>query len=96
MDKEFPLMKCGHTANAMSVSKNGKREPCCVICGCYEVAETKPDLTGRFAKCSYRNKRNGQPHTDKDIVPSSYDLPFFEYKPNEKYDEYYCGCWGWS
>lgn len=75
------LMKCGHTANAES---NGK--PCCVICNCFEIEENKPDLTGRKAICHDCGKKRD----------SSYDLPFFEYKPNEPYDEYYCGCMGWD
>lgn len=29
-------------------------------------------------------------------APSSWDLPFFSHKPDEEYDEYYCGCLGWS
>lgn len=30
------------------------------------------------------------------IVPSSYDLPFFGYRPNDKYDAFYCGCQSWN
>ena len=29
-------------------------------------------------------------------VPSSSDLWFFEHRPDEEYDLYYCGCWGWD
>lgn len=75
------LMKCGHTANAES---NGK--PCCVICDCFEIDENKPDLTGRKARCSYCGKQ----------VDSNFNLPFFEYKPNELFDSYYDGCFGWD
>lgn len=84
---DSPLMKCGHTANAVS---NGK--PCCAICfgideGATEIADTVPDLTGRKAKCFYGCGK---------IADSSYSLPFFEYKPNSEYDSYYCGCEGWD
>ena len=43
-------------------------------------------LEGRKARCAWCNKK-----TD-----SCWDLPFFEYKPNKEYDEYYCGCGGWD
>lgn len=81
MINDYPLMKCGHTANAES---NGK--PCCVICDCFEIADTKPNLEGRKARCTYCNK----------MTDSSYNLPFFEYQANKTYDEYYCGCRGWD
>lgn len=74
-------MKCGHTANA---ERNGK--PYCVICGCDEVQEEKPNLDGRKAKCSWCGK----------ITDSSTTLAFFRHKPESEYDEYYCGCYGWD
>lgn len=78
------LMKCGHTAQG---KENGK--PCCVICfpkkEAFEIVE-EFDLKNRIAKCCYCNKE----------TKSDLNLPFFEYKPNEKFDEYYCGCYGWD
>lgn len=79
------LMKCGHSANAKQVLKDGTRIPCCAICTCSEIAENKPDLSGRKARCSCRRE------TD-----SKYSLPFFEHKPGNLYDVYYCGCQGWD
>ena len=81
-----PLMKCGHTANALT----GNGEPVCAICAgvvaeAYEVDE-KEDLTGRTAQCTSCN-------TKRD---SSYDLAFFKYQPDKKMDSYYCGCRGWD
>lgn len=75
------LLKCGHEPNA---TQNGK--PCCVICNCFEFAETKPDLTGRCAKCSDCGN----------IQPSNYNLIFFRYRPDCQYDSFYCGCRGWD
>ena len=77
-------MQCGHTANA---HQDGK--PVCVICigidaGATIVAE-KPDLTGRKAKCICGAE-----------VDSSYDLAFFEHRPDQEHDGYYCGCMGWD
>ena len=50
------LMKCGHTANAEY--EDGK--PCCLICApkieAFEIAEEKPDLKRRKAKCDYCGK----------------------------------------
>ena len=80
------MMKCGHAANA---THNGK--PVCAICFGFTpdaqiVADTAPDLTGRKARCGYCGK----------LTDSKISLPFFEYRPNCKYDSYYCGCWGWD
>lgn len=75
------LLKCGHEPNATS---NGK--PCCAICNCFEFAENEPDLTGRWARCSDCGR----------IEPSRLNLFFFVYKPNCKYDSFYCGCKGWD
>ena len=77
-----PLMKCGHIANAET--NDGK--PYCVICDCFEIAETELNFVGRKAKCYWCGK----------ITESNETLPFFESKPNEDYDSYYCGCGGWD
>lgn len=76
------LMKCGHTAMA----RDDKGNPVCPICMCIEIANAKPNLEGRKARCSYCGYE----------TPSKVSLPFFEYLPNEKYDSYYCGCRGWD
>lgn len=65
------LMECGHVAQA----KDQHGNPVCVICigidkGATRIVQTKPDLTGRKAKCAYGHNE----------VASNYDLPFFEYK----------------
>ncbi len=77
-----PMMKCGHSANA----RTSDDKPCCAICICTEIAEL-PNLTGRTAFCGYGK------HAEK---PSSTDLAFFEHKPTEAHDNYYCGCFGWD
>lgn len=80
------MMQCGCAASG-SLTQAG--QPALVACGrhsCTEVAEQAPDLTGRKARCSYGGKE----------VPSSKDLPFFQHKPNEPFDRYYCGCFGWD
>lgn len=76
------LMKCGHTANANTA--DGK--PYCVICGCEDVAIMKYDLKDRTAKCIMCGKE----------TQSNDSLPFFKFKPNHDYDDYYCGCGGWD
>ena len=82
---KYPLMKCGHTANAIF-----KDRPCCIICApnknAFEINKDKNSLKGRKSKCIYCEKTKN----------SSWNLPFFKYLPNERYDEYYCGCYGWS
>lgn len=76
------LMKCGHVANGKTF--DGK--PICVICNCVEAAETKPNPDGRKAKCYWCGKE----------VESSFNLPFFKFRPEQEYDSYYCGCGGWD
>lgn len=84
-----PMMKCGHSANSKG-HPAGKTEfvDSCAICSCFEVDENPPDLTGRFAACSYRNCQSKQ--------PSSPLLAFFKFTPDSEYDEFYCGCRGWD
>lgn len=84
MDK--PLMECGHAANATNATTGA---PSCAICvGLHPGAETPvrsaPDLTGRQAQC-YQCDRT---------QPSSFKLPFFEYRgPGSHAASKYCKCW---
>lgn len=93
----MPMMKCGHAAQGLLRRPEGDI-PACVICApdpdAYTVDDTPPDLTGRRAKCSYRKRRDGQLCTSE--VDSSPNEAFFEYRPDEPFDRYYCGCWGWD
>jgi len=90
-----PLMKCGHTANAVIKSSAGVEidppKPICIIChGIMEGADiidlTPPPLNGRKARCNYCENQ-----TDSDL-----NLPFFKYEPQLLTDSYYCGCRGWN
>jgi hypothetical protein len=81
-----PMMKCGHAANAHRADGT----QCCAICigldaGATIIMET-PILEGRMAKCD----------SCKNEEPSDTSLAFFEYRPNEAYDKYYCGCEGYE
>ena len=84
---KHPLMACGHVAQG----KDDQGKPVCVICigisaGATKIADKKPCLKGRMARCSSCRNR----------VKSALDLPFFAYRPSSKEDSYYCGCQGWS
>lgn len=87
-------MKCGHADNAVLVQKDGSKIPFCAICNCGEIAkeitESTEGLKERTAVCLQHKSGGNKP------VPSNWNLPFFQYKPNNQYDEYYCGCWGWD
>ena len=65
------MMKCGHTAQGHRVLSRDPLTtvPVCVICSVTEQAPP-PDLTGRKAKCCSK----------KTVKPSSFDLPFFEFR----------------
>jgi len=88
--KEPILLKCGCVASALRTATGGKKHdppiPCCSVHDCIEPAEKMPDLTGRKARCAYGGSE----------VDSNYNLAFFEYRPDEEYDRYYCGCYGWD
>lgn len=63
------MMECGHAANSEFQGK-----PACAICVLTDrrallVQPTPPDLAGRTARCC---KKSG-------LVPSSPELPFFEF-----------------
>ena len=82
-------MKCGHSANAYKI-KDGVQIDGCAICDCFEEEEELPDLTGRKAICT------GHKWSEQRIVDSNFNLPFFKNIPDQEYDAYYCGCWGWD
>lgn len=80
------MMKCGCAANG----KCGDKDICVAHYsltpdGAIEVPA--PDLSKRHAVCCYG--QHGK-------IFSSVDLAFFEYRPNENFDRYYCGCYGWD
>jgi len=94
MTRQAQLMMCGCAASG--TDSNGL--PVCVPhVGLLKLDDGRdaarvvdrhqPDLTGRMARCSYGA------HADRD---SSFDLPFFKYRPTYEMDEYYCGCFGWD
>lgn len=103
-----PMMKCGHSANAI----NGHGNPSCVICvgihpGAEIIDDNPSDLTGRKARCTYFGKvpkgRNHEGPTGcvrgKPCMcekPSSSELAFFSYQADKPFDSFYCGCFGWD
>ncbi len=102
-----PMMACGHSANAEQTMSDGTTRPACVICigidpGASTVVEP-PSLDGRKARCSYNRtnepgKRGGgrSGTTCSGEVDSHIDLAFFEHRPGEPFDLFYCGCRGWD
>jgi len=93
--KNKPMMKCGHVANAVTADN----QPGCVFCNCTEISKQEIDLTGRKARCAYYGKivkLQGRTSCCKSESKSSTSLPFFKHKPENQYDEYYCGCQGWD
>lgn len=85
--RKMPLMQCGCVAQGLMGDK-----PVCVVHAliipeAMLEATEQPDLTGRKASCGLNCKK---------IVDSSFDLAFFEYRPDKETDLYYCGCRGWD
>jgi len=103
-----PIMKCGHAAQG----KDGDGNWGCVICWpdprATQIDDTSPDLTGRRARCSYYGTRFGRKNEcgtcgkttdgicrcERDSDPKR--LAFFEHRPGEEFDRFYCGCSGWD
>jgi len=86
------MMECGH--NAMSVDSEGN--PACAICvgidpGARIVAKVQPDLTGRRCRCEYYGYKC-RSEADSEVKKNQ----FFEYQPDQEFDRYYCGCYGWD
>jgi hypothetical protein len=68
---------------------------------CFHYGQTGTYHRGRGADCGWNAVPEGE--TIKPVngicmceVKSSMNLPFFEYKANKEFDEFYCGCWGWD
>jgi len=104
-------MKCGHVANAKKNPTGEPVCAICVgITKDSEIIDRKcagtEGLEGRKARCAYygkpvRRNETYYPSLMKgnccgSIVQTNWELPFLEYKPNDEYDEFYCGCHGWD
>ena len=79
------FLVCGCVSCAFII-KDGEKVPCCVIHNCTTPSDIEPDLTERKARCSYGHK----------TIDSDPGLAFFIHRPDKEFDEYYCGCYGWS
>ena len=105
------MMKCGCAAQGVRTATKGVKHepplPACLIHDCIEVADAAPNLDGRTARCTYRSCKThlakyrdthyGELRADgRSYAPSALKLPFFQSKPTEEYDEYFCGCMGWD
>jgi hypothetical protein len=106
---KIPMMKCGHSANAEDGHGNPACAICAPYPPAYQVWENPPDMSERMARCTYYGKptrksecdacdHNGtkEPHVCQCERPSSTELAFFEYKPECKFDNFYCGCHSWD
>jgi len=85
--------------------------PACVICTCIETMSESVDLTARQTRCVYYGQiptgrlhesnhgcKRGEPCMCEEPSSNAPDgrLAFFEYRPLELHDRFYCGCWGWD
>ena len=75
---KYPLMKCGHAANAVCNAKGGVKYdppiPSCAICSCIDIAPEFLDGEGSLVE---RKARCCTQASERD---SSLDLAFFEYR----------------
>lgn len=72
--------------------------PRCVIHDCDEPAPVAPTLALRTARCRCFGQRRPWPKTGRCDAErqSAHDLPFFQYRPTDERDAFYCGCQGWD
>ena len=100
------MMDCGHASMARHENAHDGFDgphPSCVIHESCTVVEA-PDLTGRTARCAYWKSPKNEPVTTPFCtkggcsceLPSSSRMAFFNHFPNQEFDQYYCGCWGWD
>lgn len=87
------LMKCGHVAQSTTI-RNGKLIPVCAIC--VGLTEKATIVEKEARGCEGLENRNAKCRFCNSIVSSNWDLPFFEYKPDQEMDSYYNGCFGWD
>lgn len=102
---KIEMLKCG--CSGMMAHNNphdglASGHPTCIVHECCEVVPA-PDLTGRLARCAYYGKEVNRNECDRcygvcsDERPSNVThLAFFEYHPDQPYDEFYCGCHSWD
>ena len=85
------ILTCGCDAD---IARDENGNPICPIHGCGEVQEEKLEelLKGRKAKCAYCGSICDSLH----CPGYSGFPPFFEHRPEEEFDRYYCGCRGWD
>ena len=89
------LMGCGHVTGT-TLLKNGS--PVCPIC--YEIEKGYDEIiceaSGTMGLEGRKAISPQTPVSFRKIVDSSWDLPFFEHRPNEEYDVYYDGYYGFN
>lgn len=95
--EDRPIMKCGCVAMALGLKAGEDKtltRPSCPIHDCFEISDSQPDLKSRIARCFYYGLKSKHFGTCVEERPSSTSLWFFEYKPKETYDIFYCACRG--
>ena len=58
------------------------------------MKQEKKELKVRMAQCS--DAGGGGKYGCKGQVPSDPNLAFFEARPDQELDRFYCGCFGWD
>lgn len=107
-----PMMKCGHAANAVDSEGKPVCVICHgIVDGATEIDESPPGLEGRKARCVYYGKvfhfgyygnecsvcgkrDDNICHCERDSDTDK--LAFFEHRPGEEFDLFYCGCHSWD
>ena len=79
------IMQCGCAASGR-IKVAGEFVPGCVTHFCTDVSETQTVSAGRLVMCMACGQTQ----------PSSTSLAFFRGRPDQDYDNHYCGCRGWS
>ena len=89
---------CHGDPKADQIEKNtpdltNRRARCCHYGQKSGISGKCSPIMGAFGHPELRTKPNTICQAE---ISSNLNLPFFEYKPKEDYDMFYCGCHGWE
>ncbi len=111
MPESLPIMACGDVAQGVDDNNNPVCIIHAGFTPDAKVVAEQPDLEGRLAYCTYdRAKRGKCPDQSArkgsvrcefgcgtgEGAPSKATMPFFRHQPDQPFDQFYCGCWGWD
>lgn len=88
------VYRCGHVKYS-DVYVQGKEVLVCPVCRFVGNPKASEIIPEEELPNLIKERQSRCPDCG-DVVPSDFDLEFFKYCPDMKYDRHYDGCRGWS